>query len=117
VAADCIKASSSTHQSEIAAALGLAAHRWNQLLALEQQVTREEQELAVRPRRRGTAPGDEFLASELVKKAEAAWEEETKARRDSLAEMKGASAGRTPGTRELHLEDEQMVTMGDSKRI
>jgi hypothetical protein len=44
--ADCIKAASSSHQQEVAEALGLASHRWNKLLAMEEQVVREEQDLA-----------------------------------------------------------------------
>jgi hypothetical protein len=40
------QAASSSHQQEVAEALGLASHRWNQPLAMEEQVVREEQNLA-----------------------------------------------------------------------
>lgn len=50
---------------------------------------RDEQNLAARPKKRPSEPGDDMLASEVIKRQEAAFEEETKSRRrESLAALK-----------------------------
>jgi hypothetical protein len=51
-------------------------------------VQRDEQNLAARPKKRPSEPGDDMLASEVIKRQEAAFEEETKSRRESLAALK-----------------------------
>ena len=85
---DVIKAAGSNHQAEIAEALGIATNRWGRLLDAEAQIQREEQELAGRPKKRGTAPGDEFLAPEVIKRQASAYEDETRSRHDSLVLLK-----------------------------
>jgi hypothetical protein len=86
--ADCIKATGSSHRPEIDEALGLASHRWNQLLAMEQQVVREEAALATRPKKRPAQPGDEVLPDRTLAQRDAAWVDETKYKQDSLAALK-----------------------------
>jgi hypothetical protein len=54
------------------------------LHSLEQQIQREEQAVAARPRKRPPARGDDMLADEVIKRLEAAFEEEARGRRDGL---------------------------------
>jgi hypothetical protein len=57
-------------------------------IGLEQQVQREEQAVAARPRKRPAARGDDMLATEVIKRLESAFEEESKGRRDGLEVLK-----------------------------
>jgi hypothetical protein len=85
---DCITAAGSQHQVEVAEALGIATNRWGRLLDMEQQVIREEQQLAARPKTRPTQVGDETLPDRTIEKRNADWQEETKHRRAAFADMK-----------------------------
>jgi hypothetical protein len=78
----------SNHHAEIDEALGLATSRWHQLLAVEQQVIRDEQALAIRPKQRPSQLGDETLSDRTLEQRNAGWQEETKHRRASLADLK-----------------------------
>ena len=85
---DCIRAAGSGHQPEIAEALGLATNRWGRLLDVEAQVQREDQQLASRPKKRPTQPGDDALPDRTIEKQDRAWEDETKSRRNGLGVLK-----------------------------
>jgi hypothetical protein len=64
--ADVIKIAEGTrHDAELAEARGLAAHRWNQLLSMEAQVEREEQQLVARPKQRPPQPPTTCCPTEL----------------------------------------------------
>lgn len=76
------------HDAELMEAKALAAHRWHRLLDLEQQVVREEQKLAGRPRTRPNEPGDDLVPNRTLAERDRAWEEQTKDRRDSLGALK-----------------------------
>jgi hypothetical protein len=85
---DCIKVAGSNHDAELAEARGLAANRWSALLDLEAQVQREEQNLALRPKKRPPAPGDDLLADEVIKRQEEAFAAQTAGRRDQIVLLK-----------------------------
>ena len=85
---DCIRAANSSHQSEIAEALGIATNRWSRLLEMESQIQREEQELAGRPKKRPSEHGDELVPDRTLLERDRAWEEATKHRAESLAALK-----------------------------
>jgi hypothetical protein len=72
----------------VAEALGLAAHRWEQLLGMEQQIVREEQLLASRPKKRPAQPGDEVLPDRALAQRDAEWLDATKHKHAALAELK-----------------------------
>jgi hypothetical protein len=76
------------HDQELMEAKHLAASRWAGLHNLEQQVQREEQAVAARPTKRPPARGDDMLATEVIKRLESAFEEESKGRRDGLEVLK-----------------------------
>lgn len=86
--ADCLKLGGNRHDQELLEAKAVAAARWEQLLNIEQQVVREEQAVAARPRKRPPAPGDDMLATEVIRRLELAFEEESKGRRDGLEVLK-----------------------------
>ena len=86
--ADCIKVAGSRHDAELIEARGLAAHKWEQLLGMEQQIQREEQQLAARPKSRPSQPGDEVLPDRTLAQRDAGWLDETNYKRDSLAALK-----------------------------
>jgi hypothetical protein len=86
--ADAMKLAGTRHDAELAEARGLAAARWNQLLSMEAQVIHDEQQLAARPKKRPAQPGDDLLADEVIKRQEQAFEDQTRARRDSLEQLK-----------------------------
>ena len=85
---DCLKLGGNRHDGELLEAKAIAAARWEQLFNLEQQVQREEQAVAARPKKRPAAPGDDMLASEVVERLNRAFEEESKGRRDGLEVLK-----------------------------
>jgi hypothetical protein len=86
---DCIRIADGTrHDAELAEAKGLAAWRWNQLLGMEQQIVREEQQLAARPKTRPAQPGDETLPDRTLEQRNADWQVETKDRRAAIAELR-----------------------------
>jgi hypothetical protein len=76
------------HDAELAEARGLAVFRWNQLINIEQQVIREEQALAARPKKRPSAPGDDLVPDRTLAERDRAFEEESKGRRDGLEVLK-----------------------------
>jgi hypothetical protein len=78
----------SRHDAELAEARGLAMSRWNQLINIEQQVIREEQALAARPKKRRPAPGDDLVPDRTLAERDRAFEEESKGRRDGLEVLK-----------------------------
>jgi hypothetical protein len=73
-------------------ARGHAAHRWNQLIAMEQQVVRKDQKLAGRPAKRPGEPGDDLVPDRTLVERYGAWEEETQVRRESLAALRKSAA-------------------------
>jgi hypothetical protein len=73
-------------------ARGLAASRWNRLLQQEEQVAREEQALAARPKTRPAQPGDQVLPDRTLAQRDADWQEQTKAKRAALAELRKLAA-------------------------
>jgi hypothetical protein len=86
---DIVKvADGSRHDSELAEAKGLAAHRWNVLLNQEQQVARDEQALATRPKQRPPEHGDDLLPDRTIASRTAAYADETKARIAALADLR-----------------------------
>lgn len=90
--ADVVKLAGTAHDAELIEARGLAAYRWEQLLGMEAQVGREEQALALRPKKRPRELGDDLLAAEAIKRFEQAFEDQTKHRVGSLAELKKLAA-------------------------
>jgi hypothetical protein len=84
----CIVAANSSHRAELDEALGLAAHRWEQLLSMESQVQGEEQQLAARPKSRPPQPGDDTLPDRTIEKQAREWVDATKHRRESLAALR-----------------------------
>jgi hypothetical protein len=82
--ADVVKLDGSRHDAELMTAKASAAGRWMRLQQLEAQVEREAAMLAARPKERGYAPGDEFIADSLVERQKAAWKVETDALASSL---------------------------------
>ena len=84
--ADCIKvASSSRHDAELAEARGLAAHRWEQLLGMEQQIQRDAAALAARPRKRPSERTDETLPDRTLEQRNRDWEQQTEHKATALA--------------------------------
>jgi hypothetical protein len=85
---DCITAASSSHQAELAEALGIATSRWSRLHDMEQQVIREEQQLASRPKNRPAELTDDTLPDRTLEKRNADWQEQTKHMRAAHAELR-----------------------------
>jgi hypothetical protein len=85
---DVIRAGGSSHQPELAEALGLASNRWGRLLDAEAQIGREEQLLASRPKTRPSQFGDDALPDRTIEKQARAWVDQTKHMQASLAELK-----------------------------
>jgi hypothetical protein len=85
---DVTRLDGTRHDAALTEAKGLAMSRWNQLLSMEQQVAREEQVLAARPKTRPTQQGDEVLPDRTISQRAEAWLDETKHRRAALAELK-----------------------------
>jgi hypothetical protein len=85
---DVTKLEGTWHDGELLEARGLAAHRWGQLLGMEEQIGREEQQLALRPKKRPAQPGDELLPDRTLAQRDAGWQDETKHHRAALADMK-----------------------------
>jgi hypothetical protein len=81
-------AESSRHDAALAEARGLAGHRWNQVLSMEQQIVREEQQLAARPKKRPSEVGDDLLPDRTIAERERAWEEQTKHMHAAHAELR-----------------------------
>ena len=79
-----IKLEGNRHDSELLAAKSTAAGRWLRLQQLEAQVEREAAALAARPKERGYAPGDEFIADSLVERQAEAWKVQTDQMASSL---------------------------------
>jgi flagellar motility protein MotE (MotC chaperone) len=86
--ADCIRAAGSQHQVEVAEALGIATSRWGRLLDMEQQVIREEQQRASRPKNRPTELTDDTLPDRTLEKRNADWQEQTKHMRAAHEELR-----------------------------
>jgi hypothetical protein len=86
---DCIKIAEGTRfDGQMTEAKGLAASRWHQLLSMEQQVVREEEILAARPKTRPAQPGDETLPDRTLEQRNADWQVQTKDIRAGLADLK-----------------------------
>ena len=85
---DVTKLEGTRHDGELLEARGLAAHRWGQLLGMEEQIGREEQQLALRPKKRPTQPGDEVLPDRTLAQRDAGWLDETKYKHAALADLK-----------------------------
>jgi hypothetical protein len=82
-------ADGSRHDPALTEAKGLAAARWNRLLNMEAQVRRDEQILAVRPKKRPSGqPGDDVLPDRTLAQRDAAWLDETKHKVAVLADLK-----------------------------
>jgi hypothetical protein len=86
--ADCITAAGSSHQAELAEALGIATSRWSRLLDMEGQVQREEQQIAARPKKRPSEVGDDLVPDRTLAERGRAWEEQTKHLRAAHAELR-----------------------------
>jgi hypothetical protein len=86
--ADVRNLTGNRHDQELLEARHLAARRWEQLLSMEQQIVREEQQLAARPKTRPATPGDEVLPDRTLAQRDAEWLDATKYRRNLLAELK-----------------------------
>jgi hypothetical protein len=69
--ADCIKAVGNRHADEINEALGLAASRWEQLLAIEKQIPNDEARLATLERGRVPDPTDAYVPKDVLAKKDA----------------------------------------------
>lgn len=93
---DCIRAAGSSHQPELAEALGLATNRWSRLLDAEAQVQREEQRLASRPKKRPAQPTDDTLPDRTIEKTS-----------PGLGGTNEGSARRSRGTAQAHRERAQ----------
>jgi hypothetical protein len=85
---DVLIAAGSQHRSEIDEALALATHRWSRLLDMENQIQREEQQLASRPKKRPAEPTDEQLPDRTIAERERAWENQTQHMRAAHAELR-----------------------------
>jgi hypothetical protein len=85
---DVTKLEGTRHDGELLEARGLAAHRWGQLLGMEEQIGREEQRLAARPKTRPAQPGDETLPDRTLEQRNADWQVQTKDIRAGLADLK-----------------------------
>jgi hypothetical protein len=85
---DAIKAAGSSHDAELAEARALAADRWSKFLDLEAQIVREEQQLALRPKKRPAQPGDETLPDRTLAQRNVDYELQTKDRREGLAALR-----------------------------
>jgi hypothetical protein len=83
-----VLAESSRHDQALAEAKSLAAHRWSQLLDMEQQIPREEARLAARPKTRPTMQGDDLLPDRTLEQRNADWQAETDHIRASLDALK-----------------------------
>lgn len=81
---DVTRLEGSRHDAEIMTAKTAAAGRWLRLQQLEAQVEREAAILAARPKERGYAPGDEFIADSLVERQAEAWKVQTDEMASSL---------------------------------
>jgi hypothetical protein len=87
--ADVVKIAEGTRfDGQLTEAKGQAAWRWNQLIGMEQQIVREEQQLALRPKKRPAQPGDEVVPDRTLAQRDAQWLDETKHRRDALAGLR-----------------------------
>lgn len=73
---DAIKVAGSGYDAELAEARGLAGHRWSKLLDADAQTVRGEQNLAMRPKKRPSQPGDNMLATEVIDRLNKVWEQE-----------------------------------------
>jgi hypothetical protein len=89
---DVVKIAGTSHDSELAEAKGLAAGRWHRQLEPEQQVVRDEQKLAARPKTRPAEKGDDVLPDRTIGQREAAWLDEGIHRRAALGELKAQAA-------------------------
>jgi hypothetical protein len=85
---DCTKIAGTAHDAELAEAKGIAASRWSQLLDLEQQIPREEANLAVLERGRVPDPTDEYAPKELLAKKDADHRSRVESRRAGLKQLK-----------------------------
>lgn len=74
--------------AEFMDARSTAAGKWSRLLNLERQIERETASLAARPKTRPAEPSDQMLATEVVKRMEAAFAAEADAHRAGLEELK-----------------------------
>jgi hypothetical protein len=81
-------ATSTRFDGALREACGIAANKWSQLLEKEEQVIREEAALASRPKNRPAQQGDDLLPDRTLDARNAAWDDETRHRRESLAALK-----------------------------
>jgi hypothetical protein len=90
---DCIKIAEGTRFDEqLTEAKGIAAHRWNQLLGMEEQAEREAATLASRPKKRPISSTDDTLPDKFLEKQEQEWQDKSTYLRDSLAALKAEAA-------------------------
>lgn len=81
---DVVKLEGNRHDAELMTAKAAAAGRWLRLQQIEAQVEREAAILATRPKERGYAPGDEFIADSIVARQAEAWKAQTDEMASSL---------------------------------
>ena len=86
--AGCIEIAGSAHDKELAEAKGLAAYRWDQLLAFEAQIPRDEATLAVLELGRGADAGDQWAPEKLIAHKDAAHRERIESERAAIRELK-----------------------------
>jgi hypothetical protein len=89
---DVTRLDGTRHDPALTEARGLAMSRWNRLLQQEQQIVREEQALAARPKTRPPQPGDQTLPDRTLAQRDADWQEQTKAKRAALGELRKLAA-------------------------
>lgn len=85
---DVLKLDGNRHDAALAEARGLAVFRWNQLINMEQQVIREEQKLATRPKTRPVQRADDQLPDRTIEKQDREWQAKTEYLRTTLEELK-----------------------------
>jgi hypothetical protein len=85
---DVLKLSGTAHDMELSEARGIAISKWEQLLSLEQQIPRDEANLAVLERGRIAEPTDEYAPKELLAKKDADHRARIESRRASIRDMK-----------------------------
>jgi hypothetical protein len=83
-----VKIAGTNHDQELLEARGLAAHRWEQLFGMEQQIQRDTAALEARPKERPAQFGDETLPDRTLEVRNLDWEQQTEARALALAALR-----------------------------
>ena len=112
----CVVAAGSQHEPEIREALGLATHRWNRLLDMEQQVIREEQQLAARPKERPVERIDDTLPDRTLEKKNADWQGQTRHMQSSLEDLRKLAETERRELEELRYNEEVKCNGGPRSR-